>query len=172
MKPSAVRTPGLLSPSRAQVTGHALAARLVACLRRTPCVLLALSVLIAAPEASAQVRPDSLQVDSLRADSVRALEQGAPPDSLAQQVDSARLAILERLQRLARPVGADSVLFLQDSVRLAQASQGVRPGMSSGGDSVSTELMRMPGFSMTQYEGESADFEAQRRVRRAGRVRP
>ena len=38
-----------------------------------------------------------------------------------EQVDSAQLRIIERLRSLARPPGYDSVLYVLDSVRLAQA---------------------------------------------------
>jgi hypothetical protein len=85
------------------------------------------------------------------------------PDSLAQQADSARQAILRRLERLGRPVGADSTLFLQDSLRRAVAQQaGPRP--VGAADSVTAALSTMRGYSLTQYEGERADFAAQDRV--------
>ncbi len=80
----------------------------------------------------------------------------APPDS-------ARLAILDRLERLARRPGADSLLYVQDSVRLAEAAAGNR-NAGGGPDSISTALFRMPGFSLTEYDGETADFDAERRV--------
>jgi hypothetical protein len=84
-----------------------------------------------------------------------------PADTLVQEVDSARLAILQRLERLARPVGADSVLFVQDSVRLAEAAAGQR---GTGIDSIATALMGMPGYSLTEYQGQAADFAATDRV--------
>jgi hypothetical protein len=80
-----------------------------------------------------------------------------------EEVDSARLAILERLQRLARPPGYDSVLYIQDSIQLADAALGIRSG-GSGGDAVSSALLGMPGYSLTEYAAASADFEAQARV--------
>ena len=86
----------------------------------------------------------------------------AVPDSATAEVDSTRLAILERLQRLARPVGADSLIFVQDSARLAEAAAGRRPG--TGIDSIATSLMAMPGFSLTEYEGREADFAASERI--------
>jgi len=88
--------------------------------------------------------------------------QVTPPDSAATQADSVRLAIMRRLERLARPPGADSVLFTQDSARLADAQAGIRPG--GGSDTVTTALFAMPGYSLTQYQGESADFAARDRV--------
>ncbi|NNF12613.1 MAG: hypothetical protein HKN72_05300 [Gemmatimonadetes bacterium] len=87
----------------------------------------------------------------------------APNDSLQAAADSARLAIINRLERLARRPGADSVLYVQDSVRLAQAAEGNR-GAGAGPDSVSTALFGMPGFALTEYDGEDADFDAGRRV--------
>jgi hypothetical protein len=86
------------------------------------------------------------------------------PASAEQEVDSTRLQVLERLRRLGRAPGADSVLYVQDSVRLAQAAEGIRPGGGAGMDSVATLLMSMPGFSLTEYQGGSADFRAGERV--------
>jgi hypothetical protein len=80
-----------------------------------------------------------------------------------EETDSARLAILERLERLGRPPGYDSVLFALDSAQLADAAAGRRTG-GTGMDSVVTALMRMPGYSLTEYSAEAADFEAQSRV--------
>ena len=80
-----------------------------------------------------------------------------------EQVDSAQLRVMERLRRLARPPGYDSVLYVQDSVRLAEAALGNR-SLGAGMDSVATELLGMPGYSLTEYEAESADFQAARRV--------
>jgi hypothetical protein len=80
-----------------------------------------------------------------------------------EEVDSARLAILERLERLARPPGYDSVLYVQDSIQLADAAMGIRPG-GGGADEVSSALLGMPGYSLTEYEAASADFEAEARV--------
>ena len=87
--------------------------------------------------------------------------QVTPPP--AEELDSARLAILERLERLARPPGYDSVLFLQDSLRVAEAAEGNRFG-GAGMDSVATALLGMPGYDLVEYEAESADFAAQERI--------
>lgn len=90
-----------------------------------------------------------------------------PAPALAQQEpepDSVQERIHERLRRLARPVGADSVLFEEDSVRLAEAQAGVRPGLQSESDTVLSALSAMPGFSLTRYEGESADFVSGERI--------
>lgn len=93
----------------------------------------------------------------------RSVAAQAPPDSTQAAVaDSARMAVLRRLERLGRPVGADSVLFVQDSARLAEAAAGRRPG--GGRDAVTNDLFAMPGFSLTEYEGASADFAARDRI--------
>ena len=58
----------------------------------------------------------------------------------AEEVDSSRIRILERLRRLGRAPGSDSVLFVQDSLRLAQAAEGNRPGaMGAALDSIAAE---------------------------------
>ena len=112
------------------------------------------AMLLGATKVQGQVARDTVQVS----DSVAAATASGPttlPDSLTQEVDSARLAILERLERLARPVGADSILYVQDSLRLAEAADGQRPG--GGSDSIASALMRLPGYSLTEYDGEAAD---------------
>jgi hypothetical protein len=92
---------------------------------------------------------------------------GAVP-ALAQQdqseADSTRIRVLDRIRRLGRAPGADSVLFVQDSVRMAQAAAGIRSGAGAALDSVATELLRIPGYSLTEYQGRSADFDAQDRI--------
>jgi len=87
---------------------------------------------------------------------------GTRGDSLQAQPDSARLAILQRLERLGRAPGADSLIFVQDSVRIAQAAAGNRAG--AGMDSIATLLYTMPGYALTEYEGQSADFAARDRI--------
>jgi hypothetical protein len=61
-------------------------------------------------------------------------------------------------------MGSDSVLFVQDSTRLAEAALGNRPGSVSQGDSVTSALLSMPGFTLTEYQGGAADFRAQERI--------
>jgi hypothetical protein len=82
-----------------------------------------------------------------------------------EQVDSTRIRILERLERLGRAPGADSALFLQDSLRTAaQVALGARPAASaSTSDSIVAALVTMPGYSLTEYRGASANFGAQDR---------
>ena len=81
-----------------------------------------------------------------------------------EQIGSTRLRIRERLERLARPPGFDSVLYVQDSLRAAAALEGRRPGLGATGDSVAAALLRMPGFTLTEYDAGSATFEAEDRV--------
>jgi len=93
-----------------------------------------------------------------------AAQQQPPPDSAAL-ADSVRLRILSRLGRLSRGPGADSVLFVQDSVaRETQREQGSRARTAAGVDSVGSLLARLPGYALTRYEGGEADFDATRRV--------
>ena len=84
--------------------------------------------------------------------------------SEAQQVDSTRLRVLDRLSRLGRPPGYDSVLYVQDSLRLALAAEGIRLGSGVGMDSVATALLALPGFTLTEYQAGAADFRAGERV--------
>ena len=93
-----------------------------------------------------------------------ALATAFGPAGAQEQVDSTRLRIRERLERLGRPLGFDSVLFVQDSLRAAAALEGRRPGAGTTGDSVAAALLRMPGFTLTEYDAASATFEAEDRV--------
>jgi hypothetical protein len=91
---------------------------------------------------------------------------GGPPPAQATQeerADSSRIRIMERLRRLARPPGFDSVLYVQDSTRLAEAAAGIR-STASQGDSVTSALLAMPGYTLTEYEGGAADFQARERI--------
>jgi hypothetical protein len=91
----------------------------------------------------------------------------APSPVVAQQEpqpDSVQERIRERLRRLARPPGADSVLFREDSVRLAEAEAGVRPSFLGAGDSIVAALSSMPGFTLTRYEGTGAEFGTENRI--------
>lgn len=80
-----------------------------------------------------------------------------------ERVDSAQIRIRERLERLARPVGYDSLLFAQDSARLAAAAEGNRPA-GSAMDGTAAELLALPGYTLTQYDSDRADFAASERV--------
>ncbi|MDH5589381.1 MAG: putative LPS assembly protein LptD, partial [Gemmatimonadota bacterium] len=80
-----------------------------------------------------------------------------------QEPDSARIKVLQRLQRLGRTVGADSALYLEDSLSTARAREGGGRG-GPNVDSVRAVLLGIPGFASTEYEGGEASFEASRRV--------
>ena len=84
--------------------------------------------------------------------------------SAQEQVDSTRLRVIQRLERLARAPGFDSILFLQDSIRVAEIEAGRGFGGGVSTDSVVTELMELPGFTLTEYDGGAATFEAAERV--------
>ena len=88
----------------------------------------------------------------------------AAPAEAQEEVDSTRLRIMQRLERLGRPPGYDSVLYVQDSVRLAEAQAGRRPGAVAGADSVASALLQMAGFALTEYQSKSANFEAGDRI--------
>jgi len=94
---------------------------------------------------------------------VLALAGAGGPVAAQEQVDSTRLRVLERLQRLGRAPGADSVFFVMDSTRLENARQGQRQ-LTQAGDSVTAALLAMPGFTLTEYEAGAATFEAERRI--------
>ena len=81
-----------------------------------------------------------------------------------EQVDSTRLRALQRLQRLGRRLGTDSILFLQDSLRRAELQANRGRGGGGQGDSTLAALLDMRGYSVTQYEGGRADFDASDRV--------
>ncbi len=99
-----------------------------------------------------------------------------PPDTV--QVDSTRLRIQQQLQGLARPPGLDSTYFLPDSLlpdslrQLREAQrEGRRVPVSTpapqrapvGGDTIMAALLSLPGYTVTEYQGEGADFEARNR---------
>ncbi len=80
------------------------------------------------------------------------------PAGLAGQAvsDSARAQVLDRMRRLARPPGMDSTLLLPDTARRTAAA----PSASAGSDSIARELLALPEFRVTRYEGAGARFEA------------
>jgi hypothetical protein len=97
-----------------------------------------------------------------------AAAQAAPPrtssaDSARQaQADSTRARILQRLERLGRAPGADSLLFVQDS--LARADREGTRGASAGPDATLQALLGMRGYALTEYQGGKADFSATERA--------
>ena len=78
----------------------------------------------------------------------------------AQQVeeDSTRIRVLERLERLAKPPGVDSTLFLADS--LAGVTRSAQPPTPTPVDSFMAALFELPGYSVSQYAGDEAQFDA------------
>jgi hypothetical protein len=97
-------------------------------------------------------------------------------DSLTTPVDSTRLRVLHRLQRLARPPGVDSVELraLQDSADAIEArtsgrapagpSPGAPRAVAAGGDSTLAALAALEGYSFTEYAAESAVLDSSRRL--------
>jgi len=79
-------------------------------------------------------------------------------------VDSTRLRALQRLQRLGRPIGADSILYLQDSIRRAEAEENRGRPAGAPADSTVSTLLGMRGYAVTQYQGGLAQFDAADRV--------
>lgn len=106
-----------------------------------------------------------------------------PPDTLPthQQVDSTLFRIQNRLRTLARAPGLDSTWFLPDSLlpdsirerrealRSGRRSPSVPPTVGSspvsfaGEDSVRVELLRLEGYSLTEYEAGGAQFDTRNR---------
>ncbi|MYH50688.1 MAG: hypothetical protein F4151_14480 [Gammaproteobacteria bacterium] len=74
-----------------------------------------------------------------------------PPDTTVV-VDSARVQVLQVLQRLAAPPLPDSLRELPDST--VRASRPVAPGP----DSVLNALLSLPGYQASQYEGAGLEF--------------
>lgn len=74
-----------------------------------------------------------------------------PPDTTVV-VDSARVQVLQMLQRLAAPPLPDSLRELPDST--VQAPRPVAPGP----DSVLNALLSLPGYQASQYEGTGLEF--------------
>jgi len=75
-----------------------------------------------------------------------------------QKVDSTRLKAQELLRTLARPPGADSVRYLEDSIARARLNENQPAGTASGSDSVLSALMKLRGYSVTEYQGAEATY--------------
>ena len=88
----------------------------------------------------------------------------AAQQSQSEEVDSAQYRVLERLRRLARPPGYDSVLYVLDSLQLAEAAEGRRSGAAAGMDSIASGLVGLAGYNLTEYQGGTADFRARERI--------
>ncbi|NJD20849.1 MAG: LPS-assembly protein LptD [Gemmatimonadetes bacterium] len=122
--------------------------------------LLACSLPLAAVAGGLLLFPGTLRAQQAPA---RALTAPQRADSARMaRADSARAGILRRLERLGRAPGADSLLFVQDSLAKAEASGAGSAG--TGPDSVLTELMALKGYALTEYEGGRADFAAGERI--------
>ena len=78
----------------------------------------------------------------------------APPESpdTTVVVDSARVQVLQLLERLATPPLPDSLRELPDSTE-----RPVRP-IAPGPDSVLNTLLSLPGYQASQYEGTGLEF--------------
>ena len=80
-------------------------------------------------------------------------------DQPAEEVDSARIRVLERLSNLSRPPGVDSTLFVIDSIaRPPGAAPALQP---QAADSFMAALFALPGYSVVQYSGGGAQFDAE-----------
>jgi hypothetical protein len=116
-------------------------------------------VLLAAACAVAAVHPLAAQEPG------RPPSHAITPDTSAQQVDSARLKMQQRLQRLGRPLGSDTLFYVQDSVNAAlRRTGGTAQQPAPRSDTTLAQLMRMPGYGVTEYQGGQADFAAKKRI--------
>ena len=79
-----------------------------------------------------------------------------PPE---EEVDSARIRVLERLRNLSKPPGVDSTLFVTDSTRRPPT---VAPTpLPQAADSFMAALLALPGYSVAQYTGGGARFDVE-----------
>jgi hypothetical protein len=102
-------------------------------------------------------------------------------DTTTAPVDSTRIRVLEHLNRLARPPGVDSVEIraMEDSLALIDARNRSRSPMSGrpgsappGGaraptaaaDPTLTALFELPGYAVTEYQGDLAHLDSDRRL--------
>ncbi len=77
-----------------------------------------------------------------------------------EEVDSARIRVLERLNSLSRPPGVDSTLFVLDSVAALGRAGPASRVQPQAADSFMAALLELPGYSVTQYSGGEARFNA------------
>ena len=85
-----------------------------------------------------------------------AAQDGDPP---SQEVDSARIRVLERLNSLSRPPGVDSTLFVIDTV--GQPRRVLPTPQPQAADSFMAALLALPGYSVSQYSGGGGQYDAQ-----------
>ena len=81
-------------------------------------------------------------------------------DSLEQEVDSARIRVLERLRSLSKPPGVDSTLFAADSTP-GQRRVAPPPPPPQAADSFMAALLALPGYSVSQYSGGEVRFNVE-----------
>ena len=86
-----------------------------------------------------------------------AAQVGGQPE---EEVDSARIHVLERLRSLSRPPGVDSTLFANDSTP-GQPRAAPAPPLPQAADSFMAALLALPGYSVSQYSGGEVRFDAQ-----------
>ena len=79
-------------------------------------------------------------------------------DPAGEDVDSARVRVLERLRSLSRPPGVDSTLFVTDST-LGRPS-APSPPQAQAADSFMAAILELPGYTVTRYAGGEARFDA------------
>ncbi len=78
-----------------------------------------------------------------------------PPE---EEVDSARVRVLERLMSLSRPPGVDSTLFVADSTN--EQPRVTPTPQPQAADSFMAALLALPGYSVARYRGAEARFDA------------
>ena len=99
----------------------------------------------------------ALAVLALGRSSPAAAQVGGQPE---EEVDSARIQVLERLRSLSRPPGVDSTLFVNDSTP-GQPRAASAPPLPQAADSFMAALLALPGYSVSQYSGGEARFNAE-----------
>ena len=80
-------------------------------------------------------------------------------DQPEEEVDSARIRVLERLNSLSRPPGVDSTLFVPDSTALPARVAPISQPQAA--DSFMAALFALPGYSVSRYSGEEAQFDVE-----------
>ncbi len=107
----------------------------------------------------ARVLPVVLASVALPAAAQQARDSVPPPSpDTTVAVDSARVRVLQVLERLAAPPLPDSLRELADS------AQRTPPRAPAGPDSVLNALLSLPGYEASQYEGTGLEFGADGQV--------
>ena len=76
-----------------------------------------------------------------------------------EELDSARIRVLERLRSLSKPPGVDSTLFVPDS--LLGEPRVIPTPQPQAADSFMAALLALPGYSVSLYSGGEARFDAE-----------